>query len=177
VPPPEGTIDSSITPGPGQATPAVSEIIFPVITVTPNPDGTVVHVVQSGQSLWSIAIAYGTKIDSILSLNGLSSGGDNTIYIGQELLIAIVPTPTSSSTTLPTVTATVRVSTQHPETTHTKRPTELTPTVLPTTTVIPMTKEKASTEDMILPAMFIIFGLGLFLVIISLVTSKKDENQ
>jgi LysM repeat protein len=92
------------TPIPGStaeySTPAVSQIIIPVHTTTPNQEGAVVHDVQSGQALWSIAIAYGTKIEELVRLNNLSSK-DPIIYVGQKLLIfeaKFTPTPTFAGT-------------------------------------------------------------------------------
>ena len=73
----------------------VSQYIAPVKIATPLADGSVIHQVQSGQSLWSIAIKYGVKIDSIRRLNNISP--DGTIYIGQKLIIQApglsIPTP------------------------------------------------------------------------------------
>ncbi len=64
----------------------VSQIIFPVHTVTPQADGQLVHVVKQGQTLWSIAIAYNTKIAALTTANNLSF--DNPIiYVGQKLRI------------------------------------------------------------------------------------------
>jgi LysM repeat protein len=63
----------------------VSQYIAPVKVATPVADGSVIHQVQSGQSLWSIAIKYGVKIDTIRRLNNISA--DGTIYIGQKLII------------------------------------------------------------------------------------------
>ena len=73
----------------------VSQYIAPVKIATPLADGSVVHQVQSGQSLWSIAIKYGVKIDSIRRLNNISP--DGTIYIGQKLKIRAsgISTPTA----------------------------------------------------------------------------------
>jgi LysM repeat protein len=53
------------------------------------PDGSIVHVVQSGDTLWSITYAYldyGVTVDSIAALNDLKP---NTRYLqqGQELLV------------------------------------------------------------------------------------------
>ncbi len=63
----------------------VSQFMVPVTLSTARPDGTVFHKVQYGQSLWSIAITYGTTIKNIQALNNL--GDDPTVYQGQELLI------------------------------------------------------------------------------------------
>lgn len=66
-----------------------SQYIFAVQTTTPHPDGSLIHVVKQGQSLWSIAIAYQTHINILQQMNGMAS--DNlTIYTGQKLR---VPTP------------------------------------------------------------------------------------
>ncbi len=79
----------------------ISQFIAPVKVATPRPDGSVVHLVQSGQSLWSIATGYGTTIDSIRRLNNL--GESATIYIGQKLLInppgSLTPTPVEKTST------------------------------------------------------------------------------
>lgn len=44
-----------------------------------------VHVVQRGESLWSIAVRYGTTIDALVRANGL--GASRVIYAGQRLTI------------------------------------------------------------------------------------------
>lgn len=95
------------------------QYIIPVIQSTARPDGDVVHEVQYGQSLWSIAITYGTTIQQIQKLNNL---GDSNIVYEQQLLLVqkgatqpvVIPTQTAtaafskslSSTPSPTVTQT-----------------------------------------------------------------------
>jgi len=102
------------TPG----TPNTSQFIIPVVTSTPDESGLVYHEVQSGQSLWAIAIAYGTKIDEIRRLNNLQSGAP--IYPGDKLLILrdVISTPgevvnTATLTIRPTVSNTPKTPTQH----------------------------------------------------------------
>jgi uncharacterized protein YkwD/LysM repeat protein len=115
--------DSGIPQGSGTsvaggstAAPGVGGVIIPVVVVTPNSDGDVIHEVKAGQSLWQIAISYETKIDEIKRLNNLF---DNEIYPGTRLLVkkgvfltATVPAitstlaATSSSALLATFTAT-----------------------------------------------------------------------
>lgn len=98
-------------------------------TATPQADGSVIHTVAEGQSLWDIAIAYGVLIGDIQNLNGMDA--DNSIIQnGQKLMIfppgsieteipvvteqpvdltataASLITPTSTETPLPTVTPT-----------------------------------------------------------------------
>ncbi len=65
--------------------------IAAVIVSTPDQSGNVYQVVQPGQSLWQIALAYKTTVNNVKNLNGLTS---NDIYVGQKLLIARVGTPT-----------------------------------------------------------------------------------
>jgi LysM repeat protein len=68
----------------------------PVAIATALADGTVYHDIQYGQSLWSIAIAYGTTIKQIQQLNGLA---DTTVQVGQHLLVvqhATQPAPSSA---------------------------------------------------------------------------------
>lgn len=57
----------------------------PVSLNTPFPNGRVYHEVLYGQTLWSIAVSYGTTIKQIQSLNNL--GNSDTVYEGQTLLV------------------------------------------------------------------------------------------
>jgi uncharacterized protein YkwD len=93
-----------LTSVPGGADEAadVSQYMVPVTVSTARPDGDVIHKVQYGQSLWSIAIAYGTTIKNIQALNHL--GEDLVIYQGQELLVlkgATQPAAQESATAPP----------------------------------------------------------------------------
>jgi LysM repeat protein len=78
------------------------QYIIPVAQSTARPDGDVVHEVQYGQSLWSIAITYGTTIEQIRKFNNL--GDSNTVYEQQLLLVQKAATqpvvlPTQAATT------------------------------------------------------------------------------
>jgi len=76
----------------------VIQYIQPVVLATARPDGDVIHDVAYGQALWSIAIAYGVKIEQIQRYNNLS---DTTIYTGQRLLVqkgATQPAPSLAAT-------------------------------------------------------------------------------
>lgn len=73
---------------------------IPVALNTPFPNGRVYHEVLYGQTLWSIAVAYGTTIRQIQSLNNL--GESTTVYEGQTLLVrtdATQPAPLLQATT------------------------------------------------------------------------------
>jgi len=87
------------------------QYIIPVFRSTARPDGDVFHQVQYGQTLWSLAITYGTTIEQIRRLNNL--GSSNTVYEKQMLLVqkgATQPVP------VPTQTATIVFSTVSPST-------------------------------------------------------------
>ncbi len=71
----------------------------PVALNTALADGNVYHDVKYGQTLWSIAITYGTTIKQIQQLNNLF---DTTVQPGQHLLIlkgATQPAPREASIT------------------------------------------------------------------------------
>ena len=102
------TAPAGATPTPPPAsvngTPIPTRIV--VFPNTPKPDGSITHVVQPGEVLWSIAIAYKTTTESIKSLNRLSS---DIIYPGDTLIIfpprpTETPAPTASGTPVPTAT-------------------------------------------------------------------------
>ncbi len=63
----------------------ISQLIVPVKIATPDADGKIYHVVESGQSFWSIAIAYKITIKDIETWNNLSR--DSKLQIGQKLFI------------------------------------------------------------------------------------------
>ncbi len=78
----------SSAPSAPAGTPAplpVSQVIVPVKTATPDADGNTYHIVQPGQSFWSIAIAYRTTIKDLEYWNNLSR--EQGLAVGQKLLI------------------------------------------------------------------------------------------
>jgi len=90
--------------------PPTAIAVIPIQTATPNSDGSVFHVVQSGQALWNIAAAYKVPLPELMSLNGLTA--DSLIYPGQKILVrkANESTPTNvfTPTSQPTATLTVK---------------------------------------------------------------------
>jgi LysM repeat protein len=118
-----------------QATPTQPQDIEAVTTATTQPDGSIIHEVQPGQSLWAIAIAYGIKIADIVGWNKLSPNNP-VVYIGQKLVVH----GTSTVTLTPTLTFTSRPVTRTPTPSKTPRPTEpsRTPTMSPTPTQKPL---------------------------------------
>ena len=85
---------SASSPGgtsqPGEVPNPVSQLIVPVKVATPDADGKIYHVVQAGQSFWSIAIAYQITIHDLEVWNNLASG--TPLQAGQQLFIPGVDT-------------------------------------------------------------------------------------
>ena len=63
----------------------VPQLITPIKIATPDADGKIFHLVQSGQSFWAIAIAYKITIKDLKSWNNLSQ--DAILKTGQKLFI------------------------------------------------------------------------------------------
>ncbi len=98
-------------PGGSDGSGDASQFMAAVVVAEADPDGRVYHTVLYGQSLWSIAIAYGTTIKNIQALNNLD--GDLVVYEGQRLLVLTGATQSApqatgtveaAETPLPTVT-------------------------------------------------------------------------
>jgi len=131
----------------------LSQYINPVVCSTARPNGDVIHKLQYGQSLWSIAIAYYTTINQIRLWNNL--GEDTTVYEGQVLLVQRFATqpPPATSTPLASPTAT-------PVITHTP----VQPTATPTMTVQPSPNSPGEDEPSDNPSTSIRVGLILAIV-------------
>jgi LCP family protein required for cell wall assembly len=75
------------------------------------PDDWSIHIVQWGNTLYSLARRYGTDVDTLMHVNCLNT---HTIFIGQHLYVPgppatpTVPTPLASSTAVPLPTNTPR---------------------------------------------------------------------
>lgn len=84
-----------------------------VQVATPGTDGSIKHEVRAGETLITIAEAYGVSLNELLELNGLNT--DSVIFPGEELVIrdGFTPTPTSSPTSTATQTK-VPTSTRRP---------------------------------------------------------------
>lgn len=73
-------VSTAIYPGQVLVIPAVAE----APPAPPPAPGTICHVVQAGETLFSLAQRYGTTVQAIMAANGLTS---TTIYVGQTLNI------------------------------------------------------------------------------------------
>ncbi|MBN1876763.1 MAG: LysM peptidoglycan-binding domain-containing protein [Anaerolineae bacterium] len=110
------------TPPPPPPTSEVAEVpSAPQYTPTPLPDGTIVHIVESGDTLFGIAITYGVDLDELRRLNAGTLGPNDLLSIGQEIVIsgkaaAVNPTAT------PVAAAETPAVTQEPAASGTQQP-------------------------------------------------------
>jgi len=108
----------SLRAGVGSGGAAVPTVRRDVPFVTPQgaqPDGSIIHVVQEGDTLASIAVAYGITVTELRRLNNIPPE-EFVIRIGQRLIIktpapnvtyiVVTATPTPDPNLLPTPTAT-----------------------------------------------------------------------
>ncbi len=93
----------------GAGTSSGSGLIVPVQIATPDKDGKIFHVVQSGQSFWSIAIAYQITIRDLETWNNITR--DTPLQSGQRLFI-----PNKNTAGFATPTPRGMVVTQTPDT-------------------------------------------------------------
>lgn len=105
------------TPQVVNGTPVVNlnPLVSTIFPSTPASDGSVVHQVRPGETLWLIAITYGVKIEEILALNNLPK--DSPIYPKQELIIkkaVVTPNPTAEATSTPSATTLPSTPTMSP---------------------------------------------------------------
>jgi len=149
--------------------PTTDNSIHLIVTATPQLDGAVYHTVEAGQTLWSIAVAYGTHIDILKALNHLNN---DIVIVGTKLLISEAPlasvSPTGTQTTIPPTRTPTRPSTPKPPTTTiTQRPS-------PTPT-----KEAAfaatSSRHNLGMTIIVICGIGL-LAVIALTFFRRPTN-
>ena len=98
-----------------------------IVPNTPNADGSIVHIVKSGDTLGSLSMAYNVPLADILKLNNLTL--KSTIYVNQKIAIrgTYTPTPTQPTFT-PTIPPTI---TPWPTSTTTSTATIIPPTPTP----------------------------------------------
>lgn len=152
--------------------PTTSQYMAPVVTSTTNADGSVTHVVQPGQTLWSIAIAYGMHIDEIKALNKLTS---DTVYAGRTLIIKLAPTVTIT----PTITITPPLPSRTPAPTKYLQIATRTSFPTPTATPVPAGLGLQGLDRRTLGIIIIAvcaFGLAVVLLVSSLKKKPKKPE-
>jgi len=155
-------------------TTVAAQRVAPVLTATLQPDGSLIHEVQQGQAFWSIAIAYGVKVNEIVQMNGLNSG--SVLRIGQKLRIhgpfTATPQLSETPTTVPdTATPTI---TQTPTITPT-------PTLTSTPTPRPLFEGAAGLQKIdrrgLGIGLVVVCVLGLGLMVLGGLRKKKIDSE
>ena len=90
------------SPPPAGTPPPTSIPVMSIRVATPRADGSIIHMVESGQFLINIAKAYEIPLPDLLSINGLTD--QTVIFPGDKLFIQLPWTvaPTSELATLDT---------------------------------------------------------------------------
>jgi uncharacterized protein YkwD len=112
---------SSSTGSDGDDSPPAPSIIYavPVVKATPREDGSVIHVLKTGQVPWTLAVVYEVDLDLLLEQNGLTRftfvhTGDEIVIVPSHTPAPETPTPqhtpTSTITPSPSVTPTSKVT-------------------------------------------------------------------
>jgi len=167
----------------GTLAPGVTPIVIePLFTSVPNPDGSIIHEVKYGETLWTIAEAYGLTLNQLLRLNGLMK--EAVILPGDELVIreaGEVVAPSATVTTVEVERTKTSTATRRPkETAKQERASKpsLTPDGLPSTDV----NISGSNNSQIFPSTVIgIIGLliliGLILVTAGGMINRKTSKE
>jgi LysM repeat protein len=108
-------------------------VMIPVTKADPQPDGSIVHIIRTGQTLWTLAAVYEVPLAQILQLNNFSEW--QIIQPGDEVIVA----PAGSA---PTVQPTEDAEAT-PEATETDEPT---PTAAASNTPRPTAQQLAQAE-------------------------------
>jgi len=92
----------------GTPSASVFPSVVPVIVSTPLSDGTVKHIVQGGQTLWTIAAVYNIPLEVLNQINGFEP--DTVLLPGDEVIIQPSYTPTNTPIGEPSATLPPRFS-------------------------------------------------------------------
>jgi uncharacterized protein YkwD len=84
-------------------------VMIPVTKADPQPDGSIVHIIRTGQTLWTLAAVYEVPLQQILELNNFNESqivhpGDEVIVAGAGSAPTVAPTEDPEATEEPTAT-------------------------------------------------------------------------
>lgn len=90
---PSNPAPAAVTSDSGSDAPAAEPEVVPAVVAvpleqaTPRDDGAIVHVMQTGQTLWDVSVVYGVPLDDLLAINGLRRGA--VVYPGDEIYVQL----------------------------------------------------------------------------------------
>jgi LysM repeat protein len=93
-------------PSGANAASAAPLIITPIELAEPREDGSIVHVIQQGQAMWTIAAYYDVDLDYLYLINGLTE--DDVLHPGDEVTVRLADGQEPPPTPTPPLTHTVR---------------------------------------------------------------------
>jgi hypothetical protein len=152
----------------------------PVLTSTPNPDGSIIHIVKEAENLLLIALSYNVPLQTIREYNGFTTQGV-IIFPGQQIVIRKSFADTSTgqanitTTGQPVSTATTAPSfTPRPPSTATPSPTLLPLTATPT----PLPKPSFISQVSLGGVGLLILFMGVIgLVVMLIISNRRQKNQ
>jgi LysM repeat protein len=101
----DGGTDVLVLPTP--TTPSDGTLVAVPMTTVPVEEIT--YIVRSGDTLASVAAAFGMSVDEIVALNQWGGRSDVTLVEGETILIALTPIPTVPMTTIDIGTTTTSI--------------------------------------------------------------------
>lgn len=87
--PPDDIAPADAAPAEPALPPAV-----PVVRSEPREDGSIIHVLQQGQTPWDISVVYGVPLEDLFYMNNLRRG--QLVHPGEEIIVKLaagMPTP------------------------------------------------------------------------------------
>lgn len=84
---PGGRANVVSTTAPGATPVPTRPVAFVATRQAPQPDGSIIHVVQPGDTISGISIAYGVTEAQLLELNNLTRATARQLRVGQRLLV------------------------------------------------------------------------------------------
>jgi hypothetical protein len=81
-------------------------IAVPITMATPLPNGSVIHIVRTGQALWTIAAVYEVDLETLLEMNNLTLY--SILHPGDEILVVPATLESTQALADPTPTRTSR---------------------------------------------------------------------
>lgn len=80
-------------------------IITPITLAEPREDGSIVHVIQPGQALWTVAAYYDVDLDYLYLINNFTA--DHVLHPGDEVMVRLPEGQSPPPTPTPPLTHTV----------------------------------------------------------------------
>jgi hypothetical protein len=142
-------------------------------TVTPQADGSIIHIVRENETLINIALAYHIPLSNLLEMNNLTA--QSVIFPGEKLTIRKANTPTPTAAITDTSTPRPATPTRRPTRTPTTKLLTATATVIvPTPTATPVPPRPMDTYGKIMVGAIVAFGvIGVLLMVTGEVIKRK----